>query len=245
MAVPIPAQNDPQTHSKIAISGCPNQQFWGSRGLPWRSRCLPKTTPKPIQNLQFRGPEISNLGGLGGSRGGLGVVLGAPGESRGAWRAPGGLPGGSRGRPGGVPGGSWQPPGRLPGVSGSPWGRPGGSREALGALLGESGGVLGESREVLEGSWEGSRGVLGVPGAPGPPRRQILDRFGADLGSNLGPGTPENCIILYKLYNIIYTVFRGDWDPLCPRCVLGGVRGPELRNLGKANFSSCLANGLI
>ena len=170
--------------------------------------------------------------------GGPGCSWGVPGGLEGSRGAPGGLPGASRGAPGSLPGGSRGSRGVL-------GGGPGGSREALGALLGGSGGVLGGSREVLEGSWEGSRGVLGVPGAPGPPRRQILDRFGADLGSNLGPGTPENCIILYKLYNIIYTVFRGDWDPLCPRCVLGGVRGPELRNLGKANFSSCLANGLI
>ena len=140
MAVPIPAQSDPQTNSKFAISGCPNKQFWGSRVLPWRSRCLPKTTPKPIQNLQFRDSQISNFGGCGCSRGGpdacpkrppipfknchsggpksaiwdlgmsrrgLGVVLGAPGESRGVLE-------GSRRAPGGVPGGSWEAPGRLP-----------------------------------------------------------------------------------------------------------------------------------
>ena len=118
----------PKNHTKIAISGCPNQQFWESRELPWRSRCLPQRTPKPIQNLQFRVPEISNFGGLGGSRGGLGVVLGAPGESRGAWRAPGGLPGGSRGAPGGLPGGSRRAPGGLPGAPGWPWRSRRGSR---------------------------------------------------------------------------------------------------------------------
>ena len=68
----------------------------------------------------------------------------------------------------------------------------GGSGEALGALLGGSRGVLGGSREVLGASWEGSREVLSIPGAPRPPRRPMLDRFGADLGSNLGPGAPEN-----------------------------------------------------
>ena len=155
--------------------------------VEWRSRFQPKATPKSIQHLQFRGPEISNLGGLGGSRGGLGVVLGAPGESRGVLE-------GSRGAPGGVPGGSWEPPGRLPGVSGRPWGDLGGSGEALGALLGGSRGVLGGSREVLGASWEGSREVLSIPGAPRPPRRPMLDRFGTDLGSNLGPGAYENSV---------------------------------------------------
>ena len=153
VAVPMPAQNAPQSHSKIAIPEARNQQF----------------------------------GGLGRSRRGLGVVLGAPGESRGVLE-------GSRGAPGGVPGGSWEPPGRLPGVSGRPWGDLGRSREALGALLGGSRGVLGGSREVLGASWEGSREVLSIPGAPRPPRRPMLDRFGADLGSNLGPGTYENSV---------------------------------------------------
>ena len=163
---PFPAQNYSHPPKQLAISGHPNQQFGGSRGLPWRSRFLPKTTPKPIENLQFRAPQISNFGGVSGGPGGLGVVLGAPGESR-------GVPEGSRGAPGGVPGGSWGPPGRLPGVSGSPWGGPGRSREGLGAFLRGSRGVLGGSRGGPAGSWEGlGRGPGGsgaVPGAPGPP----------------------------------------------------------------------------
>ena len=91
MAVPILAQSDPQTHSKFALSRCPNKQCWGFRVLPWRSRCLPKTPPNPIQKLPFRRPEISNLGVSGGPEGAWGwswVLLGSPG---GSWRAPGGL----------------------------------------------------------------------------------------------------------------------------------------------------------
>ena len=152
VAIPMPAPKDPQTHSKFAIPGARNQQFWGSRGVP---------------------------GGPGGG----------PGCS---WGVPGGLEG-SRGAPGGVPGGSWEPPGRLPGVSGSPWGGPGRSREGLGAFLKGSRGVLGGSRGVLGGSWEGSREVWGRSWGPRIPRKLILDRFGADLGWNLGPGTTENC----------------------------------------------------
>ena len=187
MAVPILAQSDPQTHSKFALSRCPNKQCWGFRVLPWRSRCLPKTPPNPIQKLPFRRPEISNLGVSGGPEGAWGwswVLLGSPG---GSWRAPGGLPGASRGAPGSLPGGSRASRGGLGGDLG-------GSGEALGALLGGSRGVLGGSREVLGASWEGSREVLSIPGAPRPPRRPMLDRFGADLGSNLGPGTYENSV---------------------------------------------------
>ena len=146
-----------------------------------------KRPPNPFKICNFGHPKSAILEG---SRGVPEVwgwswgLLGSPGGSR---RAPGGFPGASRGAPGGLPGGSRGSRGVL-------GGSPGGSREALGALLGGSGGVLGGSREVLEGSWEGSRGVLGVPGAPGPPRRQILDRFGVDLGSNLGPGAPANSV---------------------------------------------------
>ena len=141
-----------------------------------------RTTPKPIQNLQFRGPEISNFGGLGGSRGGLGVVLGAPGESRGAWRAPGGLPGGSRGRPGGLLAASREAPGSLGESLGGAWGVPGGPWGPLGGVRGGPGGVPG-----------GPGGVLGgVPGGLGrswgprtPPEADfgpIWGRFGVELG---------------------------------------------------------------
>ena len=160
VAVPMPAQNAPQSHSKIAIPEARNQQF---------------------------GAEISNLGGSGGPEGAWAwswVLLGSPG---GSWRAAGGLPGASRGAPGSLPGGSRASRGGLGGDLGR-------SREALGALLGGSRGVLGGSREVLGASWEGSREVLSIPGAPRPPRRPMLDRFGADLGSNLGPGTYENSV---------------------------------------------------
>ena len=136
---------------------CLNLKFPGIGEVLWRC-VLDETTSKPIQNLQFRAPQISNFGRVSGGPGGLGVVLGAPGESR-------GVPEGSRGAPGGVPGGSWGPPGRLPGVSGSPWGGPGRSREGLGAFLRGSRGVLGGSRGVPRGP---GRVLGGVPGGLGP-----------------------------------------------------------------------------
>ena len=163
--------------------GC--QVDWWMDGLSGGPDSCPKRPPKPKQKLQLRGAQISNFGGLGGSRGGpdacpkrppnpfkicnsggpKSAILGVSGGPGGAWGwswvllgspgGPGGLPGGSRGAPGGVPGGSWGPPGRLPGVSGSPWGGPGRSREGLGAFLRGSRGVLGGSRGSPAGSWEG------------------------------------------------------------------------------------------
>ena len=106
----------------------------------------------------------------------------------GSMEPPGGVPGASRGAPGGLPGGSRRVSGVLGGVLGGPgrtlgpsWGVPGGPR-----------GVLGGSREVLGGSWEGFRGILGCFWSPRTPRRPILDRFGADLGSKLDPGPLEH-----------------------------------------------------
>ena len=131
--------------------------------VEWRSRFQPKATPKPIQNLQFRGAQISNFGisgapvavpmpanppqshsknaipearnqqfgDVGRSRRGLGVVLGAPGESRGVLE-------GSRGAPGKGPGSSWLFWGDLGGLPGAPGEGPGGSL-----------GVLGGSMEVM------------------------------------------------------------------------------------------------
>ena len=163
----MPAQNDPQTQSKFAISGARNQQFWGSRGVP------------------------------GGPGGGPGCSWGVPGGLEGSRGAPGGLPGGSRGRPGGLLAASREAPGGL--------------GESLGGVLGGPGRPLGPSWGGPGGSWGGpGRSWRGLGRGPGgswaflgpqdPPRRQILDRFGADLGSNLGPGTPENncfsCVFL-------------------------------------------------
>ena len=126
VAVPIPAQNDPQTHSKFAISGAPNQQFW--RGL---------------------GGSRRSGGGLGGSWGVPGGPGGLPGGSRGR---PGGLLGASREAPGGLGeslGGSWAVPGGpwglLEGVPGGPEGVPGGSRGVLGGSWKGSRGVWGRS----------------------------------------------------------------------------------------------------
>ena len=166
----MPAQNAPQSHSKFA------KKKLGSRAVP-------------------KGP--------GGGPGMSWVLLGSrsPGGSWRDLKGSRGVPDGSRGRPGmsrDVPGGLLGSPGSLPGGSRASRGGLGGdlgrSREALGALLGGSRGVLGGSREVLGASWEGSREVLSIPGAPRPPRRPMLDRFGADLGSNLGPGTYENSV---------------------------------------------------
>ena len=155
-----------------------------------------KRPPNPFKLCNFGRPKSAILEG---SRGVPEVwgwswgLLGSPGESR---RAPGELPGASRGAPGSLPGGSRASRGGLGGDLGR-------SREALGALLGGSRGVLGGSREVLGASWEGSREVLSIPGAPRPPRRPMLDRFGADLGSNLGPGTYENSV-----FSLVFVDFR-------------------------------------
>ena len=177
--------------------GC--QVDWWMDGLSGGPDSCPKRPPKPKQKLQLRGAQISNFGGLGGSRGGpdacpkrppnpfkicnsggpKSAILGVSGGPGGAWGwswvllgspgGPGGLPGGSRGAPGGVPGGSWQPPGRLPGVSGSPWG---GSWGVPGGPWGPLGGVRG--------------GPGGVPGGPG----RVLGGVPGGLGRSWGPRTP-------------------------------------------------------
>ena len=156
VAVPMPAPNDPQTHSKFAIPGARNQQFWGSRGVP------------------------------GGPGGGPGCSWGVPGGLEGSRGAPGGLPGGSRGAPGGVPGGSWQPPGRLPGVSGSPWGEswgvPGGPWGPLGGVRGGPGGVPGGPGGVLGGVPGGLGRSWGPRTPPEADFGPIWGRFGVELG---------------------------------------------------------------
>ena len=113
----MPAQNAPQSHSKIAIPEARNQQFGGFG----RSR---------------RGLGVV-LGAPGESRGVLEGSRGAPGGvPGGSWEPPGRLPGVS-GRPWGgsweVPGGPWGP---LGGVPGGPGGVPGGPGSVLGGVPG-------------------------------------------------------------------------------------------------------------
>ena len=145
---------------------------------PTGPRFLPQTTLKPTQNLQFRGPKINNIGGLGESRGVR--SFGSPGGPWGVPGSPGRLPGGSRGDLGG----SWGTPGSLPGVSGGSCGGHGGvPRGPWGPL----GGVPEGSRGVLGGSWDGSRGVLGRSWGPRTPPDADFGQIWGRVGVKVGP----------------------------------------------------------
>ena len=182
--------NWPRIDSKSAPTPAPKSTPNRSRSGPNSAPNRPEIEPKQAQHRL----QIGFKSGRNQPRGGLGVVLGAPVESRGVLEGSRGAPGATWGAPGGLLGASRGSRGVLGGVMG-------GSREDLGALWGGPGGssggpggIPGSHGRVLGGGPGGSGPFLGPQDPPG-------RRCWTDLGPHGGRSwAPEPLkIVVFQL----------------------------------------------